>query len=542
MQFMSKNTPLPPQSVDGFRLRRRQATTDVDTSEAEQAPALQPHLQPGVTMRSQQQRTAQETSDSTPDITPSSEAASYGGLLRSEIDESLSAVDTSENQNKKREPKRRFRRIGKKKIALIIFLLIVAFVGYFAVRALLATSRVFSGNVFEFLGSGATLQKDANGRTNILVFGTSEDDPSHDGASLTDSIMVVSIDQEKKTAAMVSMPRDLWVDYDLSPCCFVGCSGKINAIYECYASNNDATKGSNALKSKVGEIFGMDIQYYVKVNYTVVRQLTTALGGVTVTVESTDPRGLYDYNTKLKVPNGPVTLEGEQALAFVRARGDGGGYGFEGSNFVREQNQQKMMIAIRDKALSAGTLSNPAALVQMMDALGDNIRTNFSAGEVKTLAKIGKDISGNAVTHINLNDGEKRVVTTGTYGEQSIVKPVAGLKDFSGIQAYIKQQLSGGDLAVENASVEVLNASNKSGIAKTEQTKLQTAGVVNVTTSDTTYITDDAVVWYDLSNSKLPKTQALLQKTLGSPSAGSKLPAGVQSTADFVILVGNGFN
>ena len=535
---MKSHEPRP--SIDGFTLRRQNSTTG-----GLQRKQLGNEGAPSQFLRPQ----GPEQAQTAPQILPKPAITQNNGLRRADIDESLRAVDEEDPKRKKKQRKHR-RWFQRKSViaSLIVVLLLVGGGAYLFMKLASVTGRVFgSGNVLDLLGAGAELKKDSNGRTNVLLFGTSEDDPGHGGAALTDSVMLLTIDKANKSAAMVSMPRDMWVTYD-TPCTF-GYEGKINVVYECAGAINgdlnniDVTKGANALKSKVGEIFGFDIQYYVKVNYTVVRELTTALGGVTVKVESSDPRGIYDYNTKLKLPNGPATLQGEQALAFVRARGDGGGYGFEGSNFVREQNQQKMLVAIRDKALSLGTLSNPAAIIKIMDALGDNIRTNFSTAEVKTLASLGKDIAADKVVHINLNDGEKRVVTTGMSSNgQSIVKPVAGIGVYTGIQSYIQAQMNGGSVETEDATIQVLNGSSKVGAAAAEQTTLTQAGLLNITVGNSTFKPSSSLVWYDTTGGKMPKTQAKLSSVLGKKPAGTTLPAGVQSTSDFVIILGDGTN
>ena len=174
----------------------------------------------------------------------------------------------SQAKDKKAAPikRRRFRFNKKIAIWLAVILLVVG-VGYFITRLVLSAGRVFSGNIFDLLGSNVALKEDENGRTNILIFGTSDDDPGHDGADLTDSIMVLSLDQDKKTAAMVSMPRDMWVDYGQA--CVSGYSGKINVVYMCGAGNGDEAAGAAKLQAVVGEVFGLNLQYYVKVNYTV---------------------------------------------------------------------------------------------------------------------------------------------------------------------------------------------------------------------------------------------------------------------------------
>lgn len=470
------------------------------------------------------------------------------GLRKSDVDESLRAID----DNAERPSKKKQKKDGKKKVwyrrksriaAIVVVLLLLVGGIYMYNKFAAAAGRMFNGNVFDLFGSGVELKKDSNGWTNILVFGTSEDDAGHSGAALTDSVMVVSVNQTTKKATMVSMPRDLWVSYDTD--CQFGYQGKINVVYQCAGavdgdlSNINVATGTAALQKKVGEVFGLDIQYYVKVNYSVVRDITTALGGVTVTVESSDPRGIYDYNTKLKLPNGPATLQGEQALAFVRARGDGGGYGFEGSNFAREKNQQKMLVAIRDKALSAGTLANPAAVSSLLDALGNNIQTNFSTAEVKTLANLGQGVAADQIVNISLVDDENPVVTTGMYNGQSIVRPIAGISDYTDIQAYIQEKMNGGSVRSEAATIEILNGSGIAGAAGTQQTTLNQAGFTNTTTGNTTYKPNESLVWYDLSGGQKPKTAEKLMSTLGKSSAGTSLPDGVQSTANFVVIVGS---
>ena len=126
------------------------------------------------------------------------------------------------------------------------------------------------------------------------------------------------------------------------------------------------------------------------------------------------------------------------------------------------------------------------------------------------------------------------------YSGQSIVRPIAGIDDFSDIQAYIKQHLQWSELSGENASLEVLNASTMSGVAAKEQTVLEKAGFVNITVGDTSFASSGDVTWYDMAaEGTMPKTRQKLIDTYGKAS-GTTLPTGVQSDADFVILVGNG--
>lgn len=300
-----------------------------------------------------------------------------------------------------------------------------------------------------------------------------------------------------------------------------------------------------------GDLFGLDIQYYAHVNYTVLRETVDAVGGITVEIDSDDPRGILDRNFDwkcrytcyyVKWPNGPAQLDGEHALALARARNAAGGYGLSRGNFDREQYQQKIMIALKDKAVSAGTLANPVAVSQLIDSLGNNVRTNFDAAEVKTLIGLLGEVKNESIKRIDLVAEGEAVLTTGTAGQgMSIVRPVAGLYDFSAVRSYIKAKLSTDPNNNETATIEVLNGTDLSGVAGQKAEELADQGVAVTSTGDApTSSSYGALVWYDQSGGDKPKTKEKLTAVLGEPDSGAVLPSGVQSDADFVIIVGNG--
>ena len=468
--------------------------------------------------------------------------------VRDEISQSLRAID-SDTDSKKR-PRRRLR-VSKRVIVVLLTVIILLFGAYFGFKVLATSSRLFSGSIFDLLGAGTSLRVDQYGRSNILVFGTSEDDPGHSGANLTDSIMIISVDQKAKNAYMISVPRDLWVKY--GEACLSGYEGKINVAYECGSDGGtNETGGAKKLMNVVGETFDIDLQYYAHVNYSVVRDTVNAVGGVTVDIDSDDPRGVLDRNFDwacnyqchyVKWPNGPASLDGDQALALARARNASGGYGLGGGNFDREQYQQKIIVALKDKAASAGTLANPVKISGILDALGDNVRTNFSAAEVKTLMTLAGATPSADIKRVSLVETGKAVLTTGSISGQSAVRPVAGVYDFTKVRQYIRSIIDKNTSTTEEPSIEVLNGSDFGGLASKKAAELQAAGFSDVSTGDTT--TSDAYgvyVWYDLSGGSMPSALGKLKSILGSNPAGTTLPGGVQSDADFVIILGNGAN
>lgn len=492
------------------------------------------------------------------------------GMRRRDIDESLAGIDNEEPPKKRRGlfHRHRQRKVLTRKqkvvrrILKFLAIVIVLVVAFLAIKTYIATNNILQGSIFDIL-QNKPLKMDANGRTNILLFGTSEDDPGHEAGSLTDSIMIVSIDQKQKNAYLVSVPRDLYVDYGQA--CSAGYQGKINVIYGCYS--NDGKKeasGAHALGKKVGDVLGLDVHYYAHVNYTVVRDVVKALDGITVTIESRDPRGIMDsnfdwkckkgdayasYATILKncppnghfidYPNGKVKLDAEHALYLAQARGDAAPtYGLEQSNFDREKNQQKIVKAIRDKAVSAGTVTNLGKVTGLIDALGNNLRTDFEVSEVRTLMQLGQDIPSERIKSISLIEEGNELVTTATIGA-SVVVPAAGTYDYSQIQTYIAKKLSKDPVVREAASIFVLNGTTTVGLAQTEATKL-TKAKYTITATDNAATNDyqKTVIYRINKKSDVDGTAKALAKRYGVKVKTSALPFAVSGKPDFVIIVG----
>jgi len=476
---------------------------------------------------------------------------------RSDIDDSLREIDsgTPEQQLSKRQRRarnkqqpRRGRRIAK---WLAIGLLIAAVVigGYVGIKFFLASNNIFQGSIFD-LTQSQPLKMDANGRSNFVVFGTAEDSEGgqHGGANLTDSIMVVSIDQTAKNAYLMSLPRDLWVDYDET--CSVGNQGRINAVYYCASDDGaDEKLGAAALQSKVGEITGLDIQYYVHLNFTAVVEAVDAVGGVEVVIESEDPRGIFDDNFDwkckykcnfVKYSNGPTGLmDGEHALALARARGASGNtYGLPNANFDREKNQQKIIKALREKAASAGTLTNIGAVTGLIDALGNNLRTNVETKEIRTMMSLGTEIQTGNIRSLSLVEPDNTLVETGMISGQSIVQPALGLYDYEDIQEYVKKNLSTDQVVKEAAEIVVLNGSEQPGVAQTKADELLEAGY-NVTVVDNapegTY---GRVEIYQIGDGNTA-TAAKLAARYSVALKTTQPPIAVSDTTDFVIIIGS---
>ena len=115
----------------------------------------------------------------------------------------------------------------------------------------------------------------------MLILGSTDDMAGRDGANLTDSMMVLSVNQTKKDVYIYSIPRDLYVQFGRA--CNSGYAGKINEYFICSAdgSGEEAEKQRmDETRKFVGNIFNMDIQYAVHVNTVVIRDAVNAVSSL----------------------------------------------------------------------------------------------------------------------------------------------------------------------------------------------------------------------------------------------------------------------
>lgn len=323
----------------------------------------------------------------------------------------------------------------------VILLLIIGVSGWLGSSIIGNLDKVFHGNIFSdvhALFSTTTLRGEAQGRVNILLAGY-QGSNSDEGA-LTDSIMVVSIDTKNNSAFTFSIPRDLLVH--------VPGAGfqKIN-----YANSVTDFNQSGYFKGGMGQLqaiieqdFGIPLQYYALINYKAFEDAVNTVGGITIDIKSPDPRGLYDPNVDkahggpVKLPNGPVTLNGIHALALALARGDSPyAYGFPQSDINREQHQRQMLVALEQKAFSAGVLSNPIKISNLFDAIGSNVKTDLSLADALQLVHILKAVKISSIKSYGLSYGANQLLTTyrsPTLGDSLI--PTAGLDNYTQIQNY----------------------------------------------------------------------------------------------------------
>lgn len=286
---------------------------------------------------------------------------------------------------------------NRKKVKIIAITAGVIIVGalffgiYSFVRSLDISSIIFS--------FGKTLHTDESGHTNILLVGVGGE--GHDGADLTDSIIVASIDYDHKLVPMLSIPRDLYVKSEK-----LKSSERINAIYSLAKSRYNSKIGLEELKNITGEIVGIPLDYVIKVDFAGFKKIVDSLEGVDVTVE----KDIYDTEYPLEetgryetfeLSKGPQHLNGDLALKFARSRH---GKGNEIGDFDRAKRQQQLLSAIKEKALHLNILTDAGKIKNLYDSIASSIETDLNLNEIIELAKIAKDFGKENVISRVLSD------------------------------------------------------------------------------------------------------------------------------------------
>lgn len=445
--------------------------------------------------------------------------------------------DIPETDSPKTHKKRSWKR-GLKRTGGILGILVLVAGLWFGFKFYKDIARLTGNkNPLSLLGAFKPANlKNQNGRINILVAGNSADDAGHNGGTLTDSIMVLSINTHNNTALMLSVPRDLWVHIPGDG------HSKINAAYP--------KGGMNELQRVVESNLGLTIDYQVLVNYTAFKDLVNAVGGISINVKSQDPRGLYDpsldYTSRnccalAKYPNGLVNLNGKQALNLARARGDAyGSYGFPQADFDRTTHQRQMLLAIKDKASSSSVISNPFKVSSLVDAVGKNVKTNLQINEIETLYTYMKKIDDSKIDSYNINTLKGPGTTilqnyTSPDGQSALI-PAAGLDDFSEIRTQLTRLFTADQISKEGATVVILNGAGATGLATTQRTVLAQKGM-SVTTANAP-ANQAANTLIDNSGGAMPNTLAYLKSrykptVITSPSLTAAYPS-----ADFILILG----
>ncbi len=278
-------------------------------------------------------------------------------------------------------------------ISLALILAFVAVPHLYALQVGLAArdtfARIFDSQQGEVAGVVATPGPGDRERTNILVIGIDKI-PSRN-ATLTDTMIVVSIDPVGRSVSMVSIPRDL-VGTPLGNGDVYG--PKLNSLksYADAHSGEFPDGGMRALKNAVSALLGIPIHYHASLNFFGFVKIVDTMGGVDVEPAKGFTDAEYGYRGRFgfSITAGRHHLDGLDALAYVRARRAPGE-----SDFTRAARQQEVIVALRNRALESGSLlfQVPA----LFEAFGESVRTDLPVDRLPQLAVLADEVDSAAI-------------------------------------------------------------------------------------------------------------------------------------------------
>lgn len=222
-------------------------------------------------------------------------------------------------------------------------------------------------------------------RVTVLVMGIDRR-PGEAFISRTDTMIIMTINPATNSAAMLSIPRDLYVQipgYDRN---------RINTafVYGAQASNPvNPAAGAELAMQTIEYNLGVPIDHYLMVDFSAVVRGVDALGGIDVNVpfeinDPTFPDMNYGYDP-LYIPAGVQHFDGETTLKYVRTR-------HVDNDFGRANRQQQVVLAVRDKVMSLGVTQLLGQLPFFYEQLNEGIRTDLSLDQMLTLAQAASAI------------------------------------------------------------------------------------------------------------------------------------------------------
>ena len=438
--------------------------------------------------------------------------------------------------------KRFFRTCG----ALTVLVMLVG--GFLVGNAYFKTKKIFKGG-----GNAAALQEgvdpsklrgEGDGRVNLLLLGRGG--VGHEGADLTDTILVASIDPIQKEAALLSIPRDLYVrssggGYSKINAVFVNAKNKSLATTSRSTPNRDqqaTDAGFKAVEDIIQSKIGIPIHYHAMVDFEGFKKAIDTVGGVDVNVAAANT--VYELmridgrRYVLDVKQGQQHFDGMKALAYSRSR-----YTSVRGDFDRSERQRVILVALKNKIFSAGTFGNPAKINALMNDFGNHIQTNLSTGEVTRLYDIGKGMDSNKIASVGLADPPNNYLVTDNIGGLSVVVPRAGIDNFKEIQNFVRNRLRDSFLASENASIAILNGTETAGLATKTAEDLRSYGYNVTQIADAPTKNYQQTTLIDLRNGTKKYTKRYLENRFKTTSSGNLPDASISpGSADFVIILG----
>ncbi|MFJ5265853.1 LCP family protein [Streptomyces sp. NPDC088387] len=331
---------------------------------------------------------------------------------------------------------------------------------------------------------------------NILLLGTdkrtgagNEDYGDSGSAGHADTTILLHVSKDRTNATAMSIPRDLIVDIPDCPTKHADGSEEVVAGSTGVRFNTSlGQEGRDAgcTMRTVEEVTGIKPNHFMMADFNAIKTLTTAVGGVDVCVE--EP--VDDPDSKLKLPAGESTIEGEQALAFVRTRHSWGNQG----DLDRIKVQQQFLGSLMRKMSSSDTLTNPTKLLGLAEAATKALTVDSAIGKVSTLKDVALELKkvppkNISFTTVPVKDNPTEVVKATVVVDEAqapelfdainndvslteVKKKEEASKDAAAAEA--AKRLKGTKSEASEVRVQVLNGGAEAGSAQAALSWLQT--------------------------------------------------------------------
>jgi len=214
-------------------------------------------------------------------------------------------------------------------------------------------------------GQSPRPQKPSNDHSlNFVLMGSDSRDPANmQDNGRSDTLMIVHLASNRRSADIISFPRDMYVSIPGHG------KNKINAAY--------SFGGPQLAVATLEQLTGARMDHVAQVDFEGFINLTNTLGGVTVYNDHAFTDRGYTF------PKGKITIQGQQALVFVRER-----HNLPNGDLDRAANQRKVVQAIIAKGMSGGTISNPLKFNSFVSGVAENVTVDNSltTGDVRSIA------------------------------------------------------------------------------------------------------------------------------------------------------------
>jgi len=409
-----------------------------------------------------------------------------------------------------------------------------------------------------FLASDRGLIGESEDRVNVLILGIGGE--GHDGPQLTDTMILVSYQPSTKKVAFISIPRDMLVEVP-----HYGWR-KINAV-NAYAESEEKGSGPKRTAEALSGVLGVQIPYYVRVDFAGFKELVDKTGGVLVYVERPFTDLQYptadDKVQTVSFKSGWQRMDGATALVFARSRH---GNNFEGSDFARSRRQQKIITAFKDELMSAGTIADPTKLISMLGIVSAHVATDFEPWEIVRLASVAKDADAGAAIRKTLDSESGGPLVPADANGAYVLVPKDG--NYSAVRKIVADVFSETATPAQTAAssiaptqghsvrIEIQNGTDLTGYATKAADSLKGNGFTVGYVGNAPSHGYERTVIYDLSGGRYGDELAKLRKLLDadvsvtipewfasgplppSLTMNPPTPVGGKNDADFLIILG----